>query len=689
MSKKSKIPPYSSLSERLQDIKSSSKRIVSAVVLTYEFDSDLVELLVKTSLLDLNGAEDTECLRMQGSLPAVIFYHPKRDQKGALPNNVELHFWKGKQPGTCHHSKVYAFVFDDMSAELIIGSMNFTRSGLFQNREIFWDFEISGNNRTNVQVFRQWGDFVRNELIERAPESPTLNSYADVLTEILNSAVDEDKEAEEVLPCLIDSGYRTRSNGLARLSQYLKQTPMGEVSRLVIVSPFFDKAERKRQVIDRFLAEFDGIEQVTVFSNNWPNTFSDDREGLDVRRYLVPREIEDAERAILREYYDTEMEFDVGVRELHAKLLMLLDKDGNGVVYAGSANFSMNAWCGRNYELGVAAYVPMGLNTDIKILKYVQNLLGVCCNPVYARVEGAPEVEDPEDQDQTYFFPHALESVQLLGVQSEGQGLQGMFVLNVLEESLIEGEYSWEGLDLDFHWNDDSGRWESQHIDLKAIQECLGMSRWLTWSDDDDGAPIAIPFNVDASFSVASEFTYVVDSENILDYLTAIIKYGVKREVPRKRAPRQSSDTQKAKGSKEVSFVDRNDNTVVYIQQWLRSICELEATLFVGSEKLNPLIPVTDFPIYFSCMAKQLAKFKTISEDGRCFCLGELYTLANRFFSIAQKQFSIAGSSSHFNSSCEAVLEEIKTLFMASVKKAEPKTDAKVLSLYKQFVLGE
>ncbi|MDM8088041.1 hypothetical protein QUV44_07525 [Parasutterella secunda] len=681
MSRK-KGPPYSSLSHRLEEIKDDKKRILSAVMLTYEFDSDLLKLLVETSLLDLNGSEDVECLRMEGQLPAVIFYHPKREQKGSLPSNVELHFWKGEQAFSCHHSKVYAFIFDDMSAELIIGSMNFTKSGLFSNREIFWDFNVSKHCRQDVPIFVQWLDFVKKQLIARAPESPILNSYLDNLTEIIHS----EGLKEDICvgaPCLINSGYNRDCNGLQRLSQYTNEQLIPV--KLVVVSPFFDKAESTKQVIDNFISEFPKISQVTVFSNNWPNTFSREYNKLKVQRYYVPQKIEQREIDLLIEYYGSELQIDDKMRELHGKLLMLLDEDGNGVIYAGSANFSSNAWCGKNYELGVASYVSMGINSERKILNFVQNLLGVKCINISSSKLQNLEVKDPEEQDLKYFLPPGLESVQLVGINSEAGELQGEFILKMLKNVSIEGAYSWEGIDLIFHQSDNQNQWRSQRIDLKTINERIGMNRWITWSIDGGISTVAIPFNVDSSFRVPSEFGFNVNNENLLEYLTELIYFGNKRESSNFNCSKESS-----KGNwqiEDASFVDRDKNTVVYIQNWLRSLSELELALFVEDEKLNASVPIADLPIYFGCMVRHMAHLTKISDDGRCFCVGEIFLLAKRVYKVAAKQFSIASRSPNFNYLWSDVFCEIESVFKSCVEKAELNTDSQVLKIYKQFVL--
>lgn len=683
MSRKMK-PPYSSLSHRLEEIKDEKKRILSAVMLTYEFDSDLLKLLVETSLLDLNGSEDVECLRMEGRLPAVIFYHPKREQKGSLPNNVELHFWKGEQAFSCHHSKVYAFIFDDMSAELIIGSMNFTRSGLFSNRETFWDFHVSKQRRQDVPIFVQWLDFVKKQLIVRAPESPILNSYLDTLTEILKVEGLKGDICVEA-PCLIYSGYNRDCNGLQLLSQYLdgRLIPV----KLVIVSPFFDNVESRKQVIDNFISEFPEINQVTVFSNNWPNTFSREYSKFKVQRYYVPQKIEQRELELLTEYYGSEIQINDYTRELHSKLLMLLDKNGNGVIYAGSANFSNNAWCGKNYELGVASYVSIGINSERKVLNFIQNLLGVRCTNVSSSELQDTEAEDPEEQDLKYFFPSNLESVQLVGINSEAKELQGEFILKMLKNSSIEGSYSWEGIDLIFHQSDNQKQWRSQRIDLKTINERIGMNRWITWSIDGGISTVAIPFNVDSSFRVPSEFGFNVNNENLLEYLTELIYFGNKRESSNFNCSKESS-----KGNwqiEDVSFVDRDKNTVVYIQNWLRSLSELELALFVEDEKLNASVPIADLPIYFGCMVRHMAHLTKISDDGRCFCVGEIFLLAKRVYKVAAKQFSIASGSPNFNYLWSDVFCEIESVFKSCVEKAELNTDSQVLKIYKQFVLRE
>ena len=47
----------------------------------------------------------------------------------------------------------------------------------------------------------------------------------------------------------------------------------------------------------------------------------------------------------------------------HSKIMLRENDRGDGWIYAGSANLSEYAWCGKNFELGV-------LFTNVKILNY-------------------------------------------------------------------------------------------------------------------------------------------------------------------------------------------------------------------------------------------------------------------------------------------------------------------------------
>lgn len=451
---------YMSLEDVLEEI-GRRGRVRAAVVLTYEFDPELVRSLARNGLLVFD--EETSVasgpfLCWTAAFPAALFYDARRARSLArTPGNFETHF-VARSARAAHHSKAYAFATEDGSFELVLGSFNFTHSGLRTNREVLLRFMLplridpnSPKDAAALALHREWRDFLKATYAEKTT-SDALNDYLGALDARLRAEVGAtspdafEKEARRTVR-LIASGYdkragygrkdnrnprfkRYRRTGLEALADYARELDF-QPTRMLVVSPFFDAG--KRSVALKHFAGKEGfptLREVSIASDakTWNASFLS-ADALCVRCFTVPNTIsKDEAEALDRRTGRTsgglakaiEKDRTFG-RALHAKVIALVDDAGRALVYAGSANFTANAWLGNNAELGVAGFVeagwiPMGKQGPSKNWDrtVVRQLLGV--EVTKARIDANAPTDvatEPEEDDLSMSPLRWLESVTL------------------------------------------------------------------------------------------------------------------------------------------------------------------------------------------------------------------------------------------------------------------------------------
>lgn len=451
---------YMSLEDVLEEI-GRRGRVRAAVVLTYEFDPELVRSLARNGLLVFD--EETSVasgpfLCWTAAFPAALFYDARRARSLArTPGNFETHF-VARSARAAHHSKAYAFATEDGSFELVLGSFNFTHSGLRTNREVLLRFTLplridpnSPKDAAALALHREWRDFLKATYAEKTT-SDALNDYLGALDARLRAEVGAtspeafEKEAHRTVR-LIASGYdesagygrknnrhpryeRYHQSGLAALAAYARELDF-HPTRMLVVSPFFDAG--KRSVALKHFAGKEGfptLREVSIASDakTWNASFLS-ADALCVRCFTVPNTIsKDEAEALDRRTGRTsgglakaiEKDRTFG-RALHAKVIVLVDDAGRALVYAGSANFTANAWLGNNAELGVAGFVeagwiPMGKQGPSKDWDrtVVRQLLGV--EVTKARIDANAPTDvatEPEEDDLSMSPLRWLESVTL------------------------------------------------------------------------------------------------------------------------------------------------------------------------------------------------------------------------------------------------------------------------------------
>lgn len=451
---------YMSLEDVLEEI-GRRGRVRAAVVLTYEFDPELVRSLARNGLLVFN--EETSVasgpfLCWTAAFPAALFYDARRARSLVrTPGNFETHF-VARSARAAHHSKAYAFATEDGAFELVLGSFNFTHSGLRTNREVLLRFTLppridpnSPKDAAALALHREWRDFLKATYAEKTT-SDALNDYLGALDARLRAEVGAtspdafEKEARRTVR-LIASGYdkragygrkdnrnprfkRYRRTGLEALADYARELDF-QPTRMLVVSPFFDAG--KRSVALKHFAGKEGfptLREVSIASDakTWNASFLS-ADALCVRCFTVQNTIsKDEAEALDRRTGRTsgglakaiEKDRTFG-RALHAKVIVLVDDAGRALVYAGSANFTANAWLGNNAELGVAGFVeagwiPMGKQGPSKDWDrtVVRQLLGVEVTKARLDANAPTDVAtEPEEDDLSMSPLRWLESVTL------------------------------------------------------------------------------------------------------------------------------------------------------------------------------------------------------------------------------------------------------------------------------------
>lgn len=683
MNKRVKVPDYSSLSNRLAAIREEDKSILSSVILTFEFHEELAQTLIKSSLLNLENNVESDDWQLRGDWPAALFYDPRREPHGlVLPNNFEINFWKGKECG-CHHSKAYAFIFDNDTAELIIGSANFTIQGMFKNRELLCDFQLSKEDSQYLPLFRDWLEFLKEQAFGR--KSAALVQYVQQLDKIIQNC-----PAPEINHCpkLLISGYNQPGSklnsvvkGLNSLQEYVKNQKISVPVKMVIVSPFFDK---NKSVINDFLKKFPSLADVYVFSNNWPNVLSTGLPELKIHQFCIPDDISVDEEVLLKKFWGGIIDsFQIKKRPLHAKLLLLLDKDGNGVIYVGSANFTCNAWLGKNYELGVVGLFAHKLQSERRIQSFIENLFGVKTEKV-SNVATGDFTEDPEDDDTEFIFPKNLESINLTGTFSdEGQLMGGRFVFHTIDNTKIDGNFSWNGVEIELSRSSNNQDFLSQPFTLSEIKDPLSTSREMTWKFETK--EITIPFNIDSNFGISAQMHFVV--QDALSYLAyqVINKENSQSYLKKFKILSQKNSEDNDLPSEENSSVRRDKNTVIYVQKWLKNLATLENALLDEKKHLN-FTHLEELPIFFKCISAQIFNQKEITNTAACLCTGEIYKLAKRVY---DKIKSSENSGQLTNKEdWEQSLATLLKNFKIAAESVKEKKDEHVLHIYKSFVMG-
>ena len=130
------------------------------VILSYEFDDQQVlNLVVQRPLSEQFEPRVLHLAQVAETVPVVIYDARKTREHNRLPHFMDL-LPVRKPVWTCHHPKAYLIV-TRKRVHLVIGSMNLTATGLFNNREVFETFSWGEEDADNCRVLEEFVRVVR------------------------------------------------------------------------------------------------------------------------------------------------------------------------------------------------------------------------------------------------------------------------------------------------------------------------------------------------------------------------------------------------------------------------------------------------------------------------------------------------------------------------------------------------
>ena len=400
-------------------------KLDALLALTYEFDDGQLRFIF--------GENSPDVYEMILSRKPVIIYEGSKTKEfSKLPPFIELH---PLPPGRgIHHSKAYLLIRHS-SIVLILGSFNLTGSGFNRNRESFIQLEWTRNNLKNIHIL---DDFL--ELIKRYYLNDNAEGFKH-LHDIINSAERKSEgwkkkfkgKPKEGNCFLLYSGYKDmgQGNGLKKLKRiWNKHISDSPAERMLVVSPFFDQDAEKQTLLEVFLKE-GLIEKDTVFqlvsarNDKGKCPFSESfykklRQTCSklstylctVRVCCENKEWEDICKSNDHQQAGRNAQNEVFDRPLHAKILVLSDQSGrNSIIYTGSANFTKNAWLGKNQELGLVL-----IERDCKFNKIVEHVIQLLSakETKLDNIEFSPMTPLAEDDMQIEaYYPSFVDTITL------------------------------------------------------------------------------------------------------------------------------------------------------------------------------------------------------------------------------------------------------------------------------------
>ena len=570
--------------------------ILHLVALTYEFDAEQLlnflftrPLFASPKLLKADQAE-------MGRIRPVVFYDAAKSREtSALPPLLELHPWQSRAFG-CHHSKAY-LVVTERSVHLVLGSFNLTRQGLAFNREVLGHFCWPAREGYDAGDPSLLGDFVRflETCLGRHAHASAKSALEGIIASLRRRQEELAREAGGQYPiqrgtqALVWSGYHAGQTGLERLaSLWHAWHPGKEPDSLFAVSPFFDQ-NAKDPLARRFLQTFPSLKRLVLATGeNFLSTLSKGHfAGMPERAlYAIPLAVGPSERKRIAEEASEEgaMLSDDAVltRRLHAKLLMLASDD-EGLVYAGSANFSCNAWTGRNQELGFAVKTASA-QRDWKAV-----LAGLCVNAERDLFWELPdlsqtgaEIGADEEEEAASAYPGFIDFVSL---ELDEQGGGAFFVLHPLAGregdwfDSLQRDYGvyWgggrvqEGMRIDF-----SCQGRSQTLKDGAWQELLLQGRSLAFVHAPSQECFWVPYLYAGELVARRESLLALSSQ---DWLALFCSGGSSPKAPGLEVFDPGGCGLEDWDIPQDAGPDRKKNPVVAMQSWLKVFGSAESLL--------------------------------------------------------------------------------------------------------------
>lgn len=580
---------YKNFSDIFSEVLISSARgkdpIHHVLILTYEFDEQQLLNLVCGRTLEEDFELRQGHLKLLSEIRPIVIYDARKTQPfSKLPQFLELHPFKSGA-FCCHHSKAYLIV-TQKTIRLVLGSFNLTKTGLFKNREVMQSYLWNQNSTQDAHILKEWTDFVEIHYSSRLKASSQ--------TALLPILARLKKEVARLLPNsaskprshLLHSGYG-ESKGLDLLVQRWREWfPEVEPEEMLVVSPFFDVSAKDSGIAGSFLKEFPGIEQLdlitdaTVFPNLSQAHFGKNGTLKGRKLFLIPEVLPPTELDRIVKLSAKATKDQVIIRKLHAKMI-LLRSGPHAIAYMGSANFSSNAWLGKNQELGLVWVV----DNPKKLREQIFTNLSVESTNRYSDLPSDPPgkiiSEDDEGYDHGTLFPGFIEYV-VLASDEENSKVQFRFELND-EGSLQVYNIFWAGIRLEINKN------YSQWIDRADFQTRLVGGRNLSFQ------PKSLPSEIHwFPFQYANEI--IADSEALmhpstLDWLSYYLNPDHYNDLNDDESLPGGHIVSPEIGETNYDEVDRESNCIIAMQGYLNLFSRVEKEF---KERMDEIVKSVD-----------------------------------------------------------------------------------------------
>jgi HKD family nuclease len=597
------------------------------LILTYEFDDQqLLNLISGRSLEDDFELRQND-LKFISDLRPVIFYDARKTKdSNQLPHFLEL-FPIRTKAFRCHHSKAY-LIMTQRTIRLVLGSLNLTRTGLFANREVFHDFCWDKEKTSDLQVL---ADFCN--VIKDGYNSVLSSSVLDILGEIYTRIEAWEEDGNNQGYTLLTSGYPHALSGIEQLNKLWAETSDSPPTRILTVSPFFDKAGGGDLFSDSLCKSLDANPELVLVTDKSNTGLSKMHYGSRAAKralFLISPEISESERKRIQEFNNNVPIKDLAIeRKLHAKILVLSVND-TSLVYMGSANFTNKAWNGDNHELGLA-WVEKG--DPEKIEQQILACLQASRVDSYGILPEQPipdlEEEDDEGYTEESSYPDFLQSIVLKQTASK-ESVQFEFLGENLE-NLSRYNIHWGRLPLRV----DGGL--SHELGTNEFYSRLIGGKNLAFEPKSSlDKTVYIPFIHSPELFQQRDLFIFPSSEDWLQYYL-----GYNREPVMSLGEFLPGEEDGATSAELdiYSGVDRDSNVVISMQRYLNLFSGVEKEFTARSVLINEELGEEREDLLQKTLLAPLNTYAKILERERgsgvrelvyCFKIGELILFCNR-----------------------------------------------------------
>lgn len=551
------------------------------LILTYEFQAEALARLFGASK-NLPANNPLNKLR-----PIIIFDGLVTRENQPLQDFLSLHSISIR--GGLHHAKAWCKL-TKTSLELTLGSFNLTDNGIYRNREVFRKFAWSKDDESGGSVIPEFLLLMRQAVATRSE----LNETTDI-TEFLErcDSISSKWKTNKRTTKLIHNGY-TDEHGLDQLQKEWESV-LGKVSatELIVVSPFFDNSPDDNLLnylkklgligVSTKLTLFSALNRKGImpmlkqYAETWQHSQQSQLYVADGKLSAENGEWSEIEKFTKETSNESIRRDQVLLRDLHAKVLILSNKS-NSLVYAGSANFTQNAWTGKNKELGFCSWVETPVKAIIESLAKGLNARNPARWDAVAWAASTDELSKEEDFVEKSGYPYCLRSAILKKI--DDQKIEFIFVIDEKDAvSIFDYRIFWGDAEIQVDSSSLSkALFHSQPFVLKdSLQLLLKNSLRLT-----PKAALELeyffPITFDVSLTNERAQAAFTDSDDwLIKFLTN--DDGISDPGPGSEFVDSENDAEDTGESERLREIHRETNRTIAMQRFMTFYLQLEINL--------------------------------------------------------------------------------------------------------------